>query len=107
MSNGFDLLVSLGTRNTSTLSEIAMELGIPVNAVQGWIDLLCCTGYLERSGSEDHPCSCSSCPAGTSCVSCRCASSRLPSPDTRFELTDRGREYVRRTMSTPPISSFS
>jgi len=95
VSEGLEILHLINRRGGCLLSELAIELGIPIKSVQSWISMWCSTGYLKRDGEESPGCTCRK--SGMKCVCCHCACEEMKnSSESRVELTKRGETLIRR-----------
>jgi len=95
VSEGLEILYLINRRGGCLLSELALELGIPVKSVQSWISMWCSTGYLKRDGEESPGCACRK--SGMKCICCHCACEEMKnSNESRVELTKRGKTLLRR-----------
>lgn len=96
MSEGLEILGFISSRGGCILTELSVEMGIPVGSLHGWMDLLCSTGYLRRCEQDHGECPCSK--NGFRCVSyrCSCAAVQTGIP-IKIEVTEKGLAMVRRS----------
>ncbi len=95
MSEAVQILRYIGTTGGCLLSDIAIHLGIPVRSVNGWVVLLCSTGYLHRSGQ--YPCASPCGGSGPVCSGCCSACHAVPAGlPVRIAVTERGWDLIRR-----------
>ena len=94
MSEGLHILRLISTKGGCLLSELAVELNVPVSSVTGWVQMLCSIGYLKQDGRVESGCECTgSCSA---CVCCHCSHSEKKDDSVRIEVTERGLAAIRR-----------
>ncbi|HWQ66153.1 MAG TPA: hypothetical protein VN372_04700 [Methanospirillum sp.] len=95
MSEGIGVLGFIHSRGGCLLSELAVEMGVPVRSLHGWVNMLCSTGYLKRCEQEHGECPCAK--NGTRCVACRCSGHAVQGGEPlKIEVTDRGIAMIRR-----------
>ena len=96
MSEGLEVLRYINSHGGCLLSELSVQMGVPVTSLHGWVEMLCSTGYLKKSEQPDHgDCPCAT--RGSHCVACRCSCKAVKEGNPmRFEMTERGMAMVRR-----------
>ncbi|MDD1729142.1 MAG: hypothetical protein LUQ50_08730 [Methanospirillum sp.] len=96
MSEGLAVLGFIHSRGGCLLSELSVEMGVPLSSLHGWVDMLCSTGYLKRCEQDHGECPCSK--SGSRCVACRCSCHAVQAgKPMKIEVTERGMAMVRRS----------
>ncbi|MFH0967468.1 MAG: hypothetical protein V1862_07280 [Methanobacteriota archaeon] len=95
MSEGLQVLGFISSRGGCLLSELAVEMCVPVISLHGWVDLLCSTGYLKRCEQDHGECPCAK--NGARCALCQCSCHVVQAGVAmKIEVTERGMAMIRR-----------
>lgn len=96
MSECLAVLGFINSRGGCLLSELSVEMGVPVSSLHGWVDMLCSTGYLKRCEQDHGECPCTK--DGARCVACRCSCQAVQKgAPMKIEVTERGMAMIRRS----------
>lgn len=96
MSEWLEVLGFIHSRGGCLLTELSVEMGVPVSSIRGWVDMLCSTGYLKRCEPDYGECPCEK--NGSRYVSCRCSCHAIQAGNPmKIEVTERGIAMIRRS----------
>ena len=80
-----------------TLSELSIALGSSLSAIEGMLQMLFSSGYVQDASPQADGCACNGCSLKSLC---RNADSELP-PVNLLRLTVRGEAYLTRQTAQP------
>jgi hypothetical protein len=104
MSEGLKVLSYIHEQKGCLHSDLARIMGIPLDSLNGWIHMLCSTGYLTQSEEINHeksPCS----NGRHTCVSCKCSCHADKSGMLlKVEITKKGIAMIQRNNEREKLS---